>query len=42
MIYINGYNFGQPMPQWVPSAQRPDYTRVGNAMRIVAFDGTAH
>jgi prepilin-type N-terminal cleavage/methylation domain-containing protein/prepilin-type processing-associated H-X9-DG protein len=42
MIYTNGYEDGVIDPQWVPPAQQPDYTRVGNAMRLVTFDWTAH
>ena len=35
---------GQLFAQWVPPAQMPDYTRVGNAMRIIPVDwtGTPH
>jgi prepilin-type processing-associated H-X9-DG protein/prepilin-type N-terminal cleavage/methylation domain-containing protein len=42
MIYGNGYSGGQPNPQAVAPGQMPDYVRVGNAMRIVPYDGTAH
>jgi prepilin-type N-terminal cleavage/methylation domain-containing protein/prepilin-type processing-associated H-X9-DG protein len=41
MIYNSGYSGGQPNVQLVPQAQMPDYNRVGNAMRIKPFDGTA-
>jgi prepilin-type N-terminal cleavage/methylation domain-containing protein/prepilin-type processing-associated H-X9-DG protein len=41
MIYNSGYSGGQPNPQWVPPTQMPDYTRVGNAMRIKPVDGLA-
>jgi prepilin-type processing-associated H-X9-DG protein len=39
MIYNSGYVDAQPNAQAVPPAQMPDYTRVGNAMRIKPFDG---
>jgi prepilin-type processing-associated H-X9-DG protein len=44
MIYSSGYVDGQPNAQWVSPAQMPDYTRVGNAMRIIPVDwsGTPH
>ena len=44
MVYNNGYADAQPVPQWVPPAQTPDYTRVGSAMRIIPLDptGTPH
>ena len=42
MIYNNGYMDGEPNAQAVAPGQMPDYIRVGNAMRIVPYDGTAH
>ena len=42
MLYASGYYGGQPAPQAASPGQMPDYTRVGNAMRIVTFDGQAH
>jgi prepilin-type processing-associated H-X9-DG protein/prepilin-type N-terminal cleavage/methylation domain-containing protein len=41
MIYNSGYTDGQINFQPVPQAQMPDYTRVGNAMRMKPFDGMA-
>jgi prepilin-type N-terminal cleavage/methylation domain-containing protein/prepilin-type processing-associated H-X9-DG protein len=41
MIYTGGFSITGPNPQAVPSAQMPDYTRVGNAMRIKPIDGLA-
>jgi prepilin-type N-terminal cleavage/methylation domain-containing protein/prepilin-type processing-associated H-X9-DG protein len=40
MIYTSGVFNNGPNPQWVPPAQMPDYTRVGNAMRIIPVDWT--
>ncbi len=44
MIYDSGYIDGQPNAQQVPPEQMPDYTRIGNAMRIIPVDwsGTPH
>ena len=44
MIYSNGFTGYSSNPQAVPPAQMPDYTRVGNAMRIIPVDftGTPH
>jgi prepilin-type N-terminal cleavage/methylation domain-containing protein/prepilin-type processing-associated H-X9-DG protein len=44
MLYTNGYLGGDLSPQVVFSPQIPDYTRVGNAMRIIPVDwtGTPH
>ncbi len=42
MLYTQGYSSGQVNMQPVAQAQLPDYNRVGHAMRIVAWDGTAH
>jgi len=41
MIYNSGYVDGEPNIQPVPPVQMPDYTRVGNAMRIKLVDWTA-
>jgi hypothetical protein len=41
MIYTVGFSITGPNPQAVPPAQMPDYTRVGNAMRIKPVDGLA-
>jgi prepilin-type processing-associated H-X9-DG protein len=44
MIYSSGVTDNGPNAQAVPAAQMPDYTRVGNAMRIIPvdFSGTPH
>jgi len=44
MIYSSGLAGNSANPQSVPPAQMPDYTRVGNAMRIIPvdFSGTPH
>jgi prepilin-type N-terminal cleavage/methylation domain-containing protein/prepilin-type processing-associated H-X9-DG protein len=44
MIYSSGVIDNGPNVQSVPPAQMPDYTRVGNAMRIIPVDwsGTPH
>jgi len=44
MIYSSGFAGNSANPQAVPPAQMPDYTRVGNAMRIIPVDwtGTPH
>jgi prepilin-type N-terminal cleavage/methylation domain-containing protein len=41
MIYTSGFIDNGPTAQAVLPAQMPDYTRVGNAMRIKPFDGLA-
>jgi len=41
MLYTNGFFDNGPNPQPVPPTQMPDYTRVGNAMRIKPVDGLA-
>jgi prepilin-type processing-associated H-X9-DG protein/prepilin-type N-terminal cleavage/methylation domain-containing protein len=44
MIYSSGVAANGANPQSVPPAQMPDYTRVGNAMRVIPVDwsGTPH
>jgi prepilin-type N-terminal cleavage/methylation domain-containing protein/prepilin-type processing-associated H-X9-DG protein len=44
MLYTSGFVDNGPSPQAVPLNQMPDYTRVGNAMRIIPVDwsGTPH
>ena len=41
MIYMSGYSGGEPNAQAVLPTQMPDYTRIGNAMRIKMYDGMA-